>query len=188
MQEAVKRSLAKLPEQISGHAPTLVARVLAALQERLARDAHLPKVSHAALMIKLGANDVAQGFAAHVSDTLSGKAPAPETAVFAVSTISGMTLEAMEGPDSATLALKACGERFKAVRARAKRMGLRDFRPYKPELFLAALREGFARARIDADNQALLMPYAGAALDGELQALYARFDAMLEKIEKLAPP
>lgn len=188
MHEAVRKSLAKLPDQVLGHAPTMIARVLGVLQERLAQDAHLPNISYAGLVVKLGANDLANGFVAHVGDVLSGKASAHDQPTFAVSTIAGMSLEAMEGPDLASLALQASSERFKAVRARAKRLGLREFRVYDQDLFLTALHQGFARARIDAANSALIEPYACAALDAELLALYARFDAMLEKIERALAP
>ena len=185
MHEAIQASLAKLPGQIQGYAPTLIARLLGVLQEQLARDADKPKVSYAALMIKLGAKDLSEGFAAHVGDVLSGNKPAQEQPAFATSTISGMSLEALDGPDPTTLALQASSDRFKALGARAKALGLRDFRPYGKDLFLGALNAGFERARVDSDNRALLMPYACAALDAELLTLYARFEGMLEKIERV---
>ena len=186
MQDAVKISLAKLPEQVIGYAPTMAARAVATMHQQLARDAHLPQMSYAGLLVKLGASDLARGFVAHLSDTLRGKSAAQPQPAFAASTISRMSLElqATDGPDLAMLALQASSDRFKALNIRAKSLGLREFRVYGKDLFLAALREGFVMARIDDSNVALLRPYACGALNAELVALYERFDVLLDKIQQ----
>ena len=186
MQDAVKNSLAKLPEQVIGYVPTMVARAIATMQQHLERDAHLPQMSYVGLLVKLGASDLARGFVAHLTDTLRGKSAAQPQPAFAASTISGMSLElqAADGPDLATLALQASSDRFKALNIRAKSLGLREFRVYGKDLFLSALREGFVMARIDDSNGALLMPYACGALNVELVTLYERFEVLLDKIQQ----
>ena len=187
MQDVVKSSLTKLPEKIVAYAPTMIGRVVDNMQITLGRDAHLPNISYCALLVKLGAADIAREFTAHLDHVLTGAAVPPQDTSFST-TISSLPLELLsaDGPDPSVQALRASSDLFDTVAAKAKVLGIKDFRIYGKKLFLAALRQGFTKARIDEENIARLLPYACSALDTELVTLYGRFETMLGKIQSAA--
>lgn len=178
MPDALKSANSFTPENLVRQAPVMIGRIIDHMQAALARDGNLPNVPYCALLVKLGANDLAReftqslrlGLATLTEETLS---PAP---------MFTLELTLTDAPDPAVETMRQSSALFEQLCANAKTLGIKGMDAVGKNIFLTALREALVKARIDEANVGHLMPYACQALDVELVALYHRVNAEMRSV------
>jgi hypothetical protein len=88
-----------------------------------------------------------------------------------------LSLEPLDGPvDNLDDDFSSSIALFERVRAKAREQKLEGMDRFNKDVFLNALRDAFAKARVEQAEIAKLMPCAGRALNTELLAIYRRLD------------
>ncbi len=176
MPNALKNVNFLTPENLVSEAPAMIARILDHMQTSLARDGNLPNVPYCALLVKLGAQDLAREFPESLKATLASQAA--ELPSLAPMFTLELTLD--DAPDPAAETMRQSSALFEQLCANAKTLGIKGLDAIGKTTYMTALREAMAKARIDDANVNHLMPYACSALDVELAALYGRVSAHMK--------
>ncbi len=178
MNPLLQNTINVLPDILAQNAPSMMRRMLAAMQHGMAQDNQLPNAAYSTLLLKVSEPDLVREFAVAIKHAVeASKLEASNRGQFASSL--SMSLEPLEDTagNASTDFLPATAS-FNALTAHAKKLGVTGLSLYKKELFLAALKDTFVRARIDGQEVNKIMPYANRALCAELVNVYGKLNAV----------
>ncbi len=177
MKQALQKAVDRLPEVLVQYAPTMMRRVIASMREQL-QGGLAENASYCALLLKVGEADLVREFDAALREAIeSGRAPAgePEAPV----AVPSLMLELVDETQTVSASdFAASTALFSTLSARARSLGVEGLKKYNKDLFLTALMQAFAKARIEPKAMAELTPPARRALDGELLKIYGKVDAV----------
>lgn len=178
MKQALQKAVDRLPEVLVQYAPTMMRRVIASMREQMAKGGLAENASYCALLLKVGEADLVREFDAalrEAMESIRSQVGEPEAPV----AVPSLLLELVD--ETQTVSVKdfaASTARFSALCARARSLEVGGLRKFNKELFLDALMQAFAKARIEPKAMADLTPPARRALDGELLKIYGKVDAV----------
>lgn len=175
MKETLKKAIDVLPEKVSQDAQSMMRRMVAAMQQDVAQDLQLANASYCSLLLKLSEADLVREFDLAIQEAMRsiGTGAGKANAFAGGLSISPMDDMQTRSDDdfSASTAL------FKKICAKAKEYQVEGVLAFEKEIFLAALRDAFAKARVGSAEVASLLPAARRALNTELVNLYGKLDA-----------
>lgn len=175
MSETLQRTVSKLPEILHKNAPSMMQRMVDAMQQAIAADPQLGPSSYCALLLKMSCADLAREYDRALGESLS----AINQLSAQGSSSRWLSIEPLEaGAALSDGEFSRSTASFDKLRTRASGLGVKGLAAYGKDLFLAALNEAFGRARIDPIEAEKMMPFARQALDAELAKLYARLDSL----------
>jgi hypothetical protein len=167
MTQAFREAIQRLPQIIEKNAPGIMRRIVARMKADLAQaEAGNQNVSHGALFLKVAEEDLVRNFvtATHAAFLQEDSA------------LVGLSLEPEGGRADSQYA--ASNAAFDKLCADAQRLGVRGVERFGKDSFERAMEDAFKRSRMDERATAELISFARAALDSELQAIYAKLDAL----------
>lgn len=178
MKETLKNAIAVLPGEVAQGAQSMMRRMVAAMQNELAQDRVLANASYCSLLLKLSETDLVREFDLAIKEAMSSiRVGSGQTDVFAGGLSLSMTLidDAESNAKSDFLTSTALYEKICAKAAAYQPEGLLAC---NKDVFLAALKASFLKARIGGTEVADLLPAARRALNAELVSLYSKLDSL----------
>lgn len=177
MKETLKKAIDVLPEYLLQDAQSMMRRMVAAMQIDVAQDRQLANASYCSLLLKLSEADLVREFDLAIQEAMrSIKASPGKANVFAA----GLSLSMTPIDDTQTGSnddFSTSAALFKKICDEASECKIEGALAFDKEIFLAALRVAFAKARVGSDEVASLLPAARRALNTELVHLYGKLDS-----------
>ena len=170
----LQKTVDRLPEILEKNAVTMMRRMIARMKAAMEQRAQEGNVSHGALFLKVGENDLVREFERALKEATSPAAlGSADSAVSALS----LSLEAADGAEAAD-EFETSTALFTRLCANAKAVGVKGTGRYHKEVFVGALKDAFEQSRMDRQAMQELRPYARAALNAELLGLYGKLDEL----------
>lgn len=177
MKETLQKAIDVLPEKVSQDAQSMMRRMVAAMQIDVAQDRQLVNASYCSLLLKLSEADLVREFDLAIQDAMrSIRTGAGKANAFA----GGLSLSMSPIDDTETASnddFSSSTALFKNICAKAKGYQVEGALAFEKEIFLAALRDAFTKARVGSAEVASLLPAARRALNTELVDLYGKLDS-----------
>jgi hypothetical protein len=178
MPHPLQATINRLPELLERNAPQMMRRIVAHIKGDLGSSQASSNASHALLLLKVAEEDLVASFVSAVQETFETK----ERGMFEPSV--SLSLEPESGnEEEETAAFVAADAAFTSLCRRAADVGVHGAERYKKSRFLTAMKDAFARARMDERATVALMPAARSALNAELRALYAQLETMTTRAQ-----
>jgi hypothetical protein len=168
----LQKTVDRLPEILEKNAVTMMRRMITRMKTAMEQHAQAGNVSHGALFLKVGENDLVREFERAIKEATSTAALGS-----ADSAVAGLSLEAADGPDAVD-EFETSTALFDRLCANARAVGVKGTGLYHKEVFVGALKDAFEQSRMDRQAMQELRPYARAALNAELLVLYGKLDEL----------
>ena len=172
MEHKLKTTIDRLPELLKKNAGAMMQRMTARLKAELIRHDPAGNLAHAALLLRVGEDDLAVAFIDAVSETFAPQ----ERGGFDFSI--PMSLELDDEQVAGTDPFASSTAAFHILCDTAEELGIHSVQRYGKDVFLGAVKDAFVRSRMDATTTEHLMPFVKIALDAELARLYAQLAAL----------
>lgn len=181
MKEALQRAIDRLPDVLVSYAPSMMRRIVIAMQEQITRGGQLGNPSYSNLLVKTAEPDLVREFNAAINEAMQS-IKARSAANGPIDTGPAVLLELFDEESASSIAdLATSTDRFAALRSKARKLGATGIDRYAKDVFLKALNAAFAKARIDPEEMTDLMPYARRALNAELLKVYGKLDDLVQE-------
>ena len=178
MKQSLKNTIECLPEILLRNAPSMMRRLLAAIQEAMAKDSQLPNAAYSALLLKMSEPELVREFEAALKPlliTVKHEAGKPGLSTGGLS----LSLEPLEATAAAPdLEFQTSTAVFDTLNTHARQLGVTGVGAYNKDLFLTALKNAFVQARIDPLEVTKLMPMILRALNAELVNVYGKLNSV----------
>lgn len=168
----LQKTIDRLPEILEKNAVTMMRRMIARMKTAMEQHAQAGNVSHGALFLKVGENDLVREFERALKEATS-----PAALGSADTALAGLSLAAEDGADAVD-EFETSTALFNRLCTNARAIGVKGTGRYHKEVFVTALRDAFEQSRMDRQAMQELRPYARAALNTELLGLYGKLDEL----------
>lgn len=178
MKETLKNAIAVLPGEVTQGAQSMMRRMVAAMQNELAQDRVLANASYCSLLLKLSETDLVREFDLAIKEAMSSiRVGSGQTDVFAGGLSLSMTL-IDDAESNAKSDFSTSTALYEKICAKAGAYQPEGLLACNKDVFLAALKASFLKARIGGTEVADLLPAARRALNAELVSLYSKLDSL----------
>ncbi len=178
MKEVLQSAIDRLPELLVKYAPSMMRRMIAAMQEEITQRGQLANPSYSSLLLKMGEADLMREFETAIKDAMQSIKSKPARQG-ARDDGPSLLLELFD-EESASLVddFRGSSDQFAARCTKARNLGATGIENFGKDGFRKALKTAFDRSRIEPEAMTDLMPYARRALNGELLKVYGKLDAL----------
>ena len=178
MQEALQNAIDRLPELLVKYAPSMMRRIIAAMQEEITQRGQLANPSYKTLLLKMSEADLVREFEIAIKDAMQSVKSKPARQDARADGPS-LLLELFDEESASLIAdFRGSSDLFEALRGKARKLGATGIDSFGKDAFLKALKAAFDKSRIEPEVMTDLMPYARRALSGELLKVYGKLDAL----------
>ncbi|MEP6792349.1 MAG: hypothetical protein ABI907_13330 [Ramlibacter sp.] len=176
MSEILKKTITQLPQILAKNAPSMMQRMVVAMQSAIAADTQPGASSYGALLLKMSSDDLVREFDLAIRASMDALQQGPGgLAAFGL----GLSIEPLD--EAATVDdadFHSSAVLFDKLCAKADALGVDGLRTYGKDLFLAAFNDALAKSRIEPADAQKLVSFGRKALNDELLKLYEKLDAL----------